>query len=95
MIPIFKYRNLTEISCTSENLFKDLKTIIFKLNPFIRLDEFLKIHINFTLGSINILADKQTVQYKKSSSDEEINRKSINIIKQDENKVQPHLNLKI
>jgi hypothetical protein len=42
---------------------------------------------------MNILADKQRVQYEKSSSDEETNsiRTSIDIIKNDENKVQPTL----
>jgi hypothetical protein len=90
MIPIFKYGNLIETSRTSQSLFKDLKTIMFKrkLLP-LRLDEFLKVHINSMLGSLNILARKQTVQYKKSSCNEETNstRTSIDIIKNDENKV--------
>jgi hypothetical protein len=44
---------------------------------------------------MNILSDKQTVQYEHSSSDEETNsiRISIDIIKNDENKVQPTLEL--
>jgi hypothetical protein len=71
-----------------------LKTIIFKHKPLpLRLEKFLKIYINFKLGSMNILADKQTVQYEKSSSDDEINsiRRSINIINNDENKIQSTL----
>jgi hypothetical protein len=67
-----------------------LKTIIFKHKPLpLTLDEFLKILINSTFGSINILADKQRVRYEKSSSDETIStRTSIGIIKNNENKVQ-------
>lgn len=77
MVPIFKYGNLTETSCTSESLFKDLKTIVFKHKPLpLRLDDFLKIHINSILGSMNILADKtgyndQQIKNEQTSSDEE------------------------
>jgi len=93
MVPIFKYGNLTESSCTSESLFKDLKTVVFKHKQLpLRLDEFLKIHINCTLGSMNILADT-TIQ-KKASNDEEINStksSSINTISDEKNQYHPIL----
>lgn len=59
MVPTFKYGNLTETSCSSESLFKDFKSIVFKHKALpLRLDEFLKIHINSILGSMNILENK-------------------------------------
>jgi len=59
MIPIFPYGKLTRTSCSFESLFKDLKTIVFKHKTLpLKLDEFLKIHINSILGSMNILANK-------------------------------------
>ncbi|CAI6371006.1 unnamed protein product [Macrosiphum euphorbiae] len=90
MVPIFKYGNLTESSCTSESLFKDLKTVVFKHKQLpLRLDEFLKIHINCTLGSMNILAD--TNIQKKASKDEETNsaKRDINTISDEKNEYQP------
>jgi hypothetical protein len=55
MVLIFKYGNLTETSCASDSLFKDLKAIVLKHKTLpIRIDEFLQIHINFILGSMNI-----------------------------------------
>lgn len=90
MVPIFKYGNLTESSCTSESLFKDLKIVVFKHKQLpLRLDEFLKIHINCTLGSMNILADT-TIQ-KKASNDEETNstKRAINNISDEKNEYQP------
>lgn len=45
LVPIFKYGNTTENSSTSESLFKDLKSIIFKHKSLpLRLDDFIKIH---------------------------------------------------
>jgi hypothetical protein len=59
MIPIFQYGNKTESSSVSESLFKDLKSVVFKHKSLpIRLDEFLKIHINSIIGSTNLLASK-------------------------------------
>jgi len=98
MVPIFKYGHFTESSCTSESLFKDLKTVIFKHKALpLRLDKFLKIHINCTLGSMNMLADttkydEQTTLQKEESSDEETNsikRSSIIKISNDTNEYQP------
>lgn len=52
MLPIFKYGNITEISSTSESLFKDFKSIVFKHKKLpVRIDEFLKIHATSILGS--------------------------------------------
>jgi hypothetical protein len=70
MVPIFKYGNLTVTNCASESLFKDLKTIVLKHKTLpIRLDEFLQIHINSILGSMNIIRDK-TCNSKRSIKSE-------------------------
>lgn len=59
MVPIFKFENLTETSCTTESVFKDLKTVVFKHKTLpLKLEEFLKIHINSILGLMNILDKK-------------------------------------
>lgn len=44
MVPIFKYGNITETSSTSESLFNDLKTNVFKHKSLpLPIDQFLKI----------------------------------------------------
>jgi len=64
MVPIFKYGN------TTESLFKDLKTVVFKHKSLpLRIDDFLKIHINSIIGSTNILTTKKKYQYKSLSND--------------------------
>jgi len=61
MVPIFKYGNITETSTTSESLFNDLKTNIFKHKTLpLRIEQFLKIHINSIIGLMNIIGCKLT-----------------------------------
>jgi len=70
MVPIFKYGGTTESSSTSESLFKDLKTVVFKHKTLpLRLDDFLKIHINSIIGSTNILASKRKYEHQSLSND--------------------------
>ncbi|CAI6372314.1 unnamed protein product [Macrosiphum euphorbiae] len=88
MVPIFKYGNITETSSTSESLFNDLKTNVFKHKSFpLRIDQFLKIHVNSIIGSMNIIgstlgASKSEIQYDNylmDKKDEEVeNEQSYN-----------------
>jgi len=69
MVPIFKYGKTTEGSSTSEGLFKDLKTVVYKHKSLpLRLDDFLKIHINSIIGSTNILASKRKYEHQSNDS---------------------------
>jgi len=57
MVPIFGYGNLTESSATSESLFKDLKSVIFKHKTLpLRLDDFFMTHVNSIIGLMNLIA---------------------------------------
>jgi len=70
MVPIFKYANTIESSSTSEMLFKDLKTVVFKHKSLsLRFDDFLKIYINSIIGSANILAIKRKYEHQTISND--------------------------
>lgn len=70
MVPIFKYGGTTESSSTSESLFKDLKTVVFKHKTLpLRLDDFLKININSIIGSTNMLASKRKYEHPSLSND--------------------------
>lgn len=56
MVSIFGYGNLTESSATSESMFKDLKSIVFKHKTLpVRLDEFFKTHVESIIGSIHLI----------------------------------------
>jgi hypothetical protein len=56
MVPIFGYSNLTESSATTESMFKDLKSIVFKHKTLpLRLDEFFLIHVESIIGSMNLI----------------------------------------
>ncbi|KAL4104352.1 hypothetical protein QTP88_019653 [Uroleucon formosanum] len=78
MVPIFKYGSTTESSSTSESLFKDLKTVVFKHKSLpLRIDDFLKIHINSIIGSTNMLATKRKYGYQSSSNDSLNSKKEI------------------
>jgi len=69
MVPIFKYGNITETSSTSESLFNDLKTNVFKHKSLpLTIDQFLKMHVNSIIGSMNIIgntlgATKSKIEY--------------------------------
>jgi len=57
MVPIFGYGNITETSATSESLFKDLKSVIFKHKTLpLRLDDFFITHVNSIIGPLNLIA---------------------------------------
>lgn len=88
MVPIFHYGNLTKTSCTSENLFKDLKTIVFKHKTLLlRLKNFLEIHINSILGSVNILNNKTRYEEKKTKNDKQFFTTNLCEINKDEPKL--------
>jgi len=69
MVPIFKYGDITETSSTSESLFNDLNTNVFKHKSIpLRIDQCFKIHVNLIIGSMNIIgstlgASKPEIQY--------------------------------
>lgn len=61
MTPYFKYGKVTESSATSESLFKDLKSVVFKHKTLpIRIDEFLNIHVTSIIGNNCIIQSKIT-----------------------------------
>jgi len=87
MVPIFKYGDITETSSTSESLFNDLKTNVFKHKSFpLRIYQFLKMYVNSIIGSMNIIgstlgASKPEIQYDNyliDTKDEVENQRSDN-----------------
>jgi hypothetical protein len=69
-LAIFNYGNITETSATSESLFNDLKSNVFKHKTLpLRIDQFIKIHINSITGSMNLVGSKL------DDSEDEINKK--------------------
>jgi len=59
MVPIFNFGNPTESSATSESLFNDLKSNVLRHKTLpLRIDEFITIHINSIIGSINLIGAK-------------------------------------
>lgn len=68
MVPIFNFGKLTETSATSESLFNDLKTNVFKHKTLpLRIDEFIGIHINSIVGAINLIGATITDSLKESN----------------------------
>jgi len=69
MVLIFKYGNITETSSTSGSLFNDLKINVFKHKTLpLPIDQFLKIHVNSIIGSMNMIgntlgATKSEIEY--------------------------------
>jgi len=56
MVPIFQYGSLTETSASSESMFKDLKSIVFKHKTLpLRLDDFFVIHVESIIGMLNLM----------------------------------------
>lgn len=84
MVPIFNYGNITETSATSESLFNDLKSNVFKHKTLpLRIDQFIKIHTNSISGSMNIVGSKLGISedgINKKDSDENQDEKRINAV---------------
>lgn len=73
MVPIFNFGNPTESSATSESLFNDLKSNVLRHKTLpLRIDEFITIHINSIIGSINLIGAKM-YPVKKEIEDVKIN----------------------
>lgn len=70
MVPIFEYGSLTETSASSESMFKDLKSIVFKHKTLpLRLDDFLVIHVESIIGMMNLM-DTSITQLKEDTEHE-------------------------
>lgn len=68
MVPIFGYGGLTETSASSESMFKDLKSIVFKHKTLpLRLDDFFVTHVESIIGIMNLM---NTVQSKEDNEHE-------------------------
>lgn len=64
MTPIFKYGNITESSASSESLFKDLKHVVLQHKTLpIRIDDFIKVHVDSIIGTNNIIKSKMNTNY--------------------------------
>lgn len=60
MVPVFGYGNRTESSASSESLFKELRVDIFREERLpIRLDDFIRIHIEAIQGHTNLVIARQ------------------------------------
>jgi len=56
MVPIFEYGFLTETIVSSESMFKDLKSIVFKHKTLpLRLDDFFITHVDSIIGMMNLM----------------------------------------
>lgn len=65
MTPIFKYGNITESSASFESLFKDLKHIVLQHKTLpIRIDDFIKVHVDSIIGTNNIIKSKMNINNK-------------------------------
>jgi len=65
MVPIFNFGNPTESSATSESLFNDLKSNVLRHKiSLLRIDEFITIHINSIISSINLIGVKMYPEKK-------------------------------
>lgn len=83
MLPIFKYGNITKTSSTSESLFQNLKSIVFKHKQLpVRIDEFLEIHATSILGSNNII--KSNYEHDKPHKSKEISSDSFCVIEKEQ-----------
>lgn len=61
MTQYFKYGKVTESSATSESLFIDLKSVVFKHKTLpIRIDDFLNTHVTSIIGNNCIIQSKIT-----------------------------------
>lgn len=81
MVPIFNFGNLTESSATSESLFNDLKSNVLKHKTLpLRIDEFVIIHINSIIGSINLVGAKMYPE-KKENEEVKINTNDLSTSK--------------
>lgn len=61
MVPIFGYGGLTETSASSESMFKDLKSIVFKHKTLpLRLDDFFVTHVESIIGMMNLMNTAQS-----------------------------------
>jgi len=75
MVPIFGYGSITETSASSESMFKDLKSIVFKHKMLpLRLDDFFVTHVESIIGLMNLM-NIPVAQSKEDISDIENEKK--------------------
>ncbi len=73
MVPIFNYGDPIETSTASESSFKTLKVDVFKHETLpIRLDDFISGHIEYILGSTNIVIASEKISYESKTASTEI-----------------------
>lgn len=76
MTTSFNFGNITETSASSGSPFNEIKNRIFKHRTLpLRLDDFLKVHTESTIGAMNLLGSKQKIGDQKSLSQTACNQK--------------------